>query len=177
MLKAISEIGKKNDEANKMLLDVMKINNELSTARLFCTKTDGTEYDFTKFELPLRFFEEIYNHEITLDEAKDNQDKLEKWINRLKNYKAKKPSKREEKKNVLESAVKLFNVRKTIINFFEEEIFPFKGKVFKTKEEKREEIKEKTKEEENEEFINNAISSIEKELKDINNDLFREYFD
>ena len=77
-LKAISDIGKKNDEANKMLLDVMKINNELSTARLFCTKTDGTEYDFTKFELPLRFFEEIYNHEITLDEAKDNQDKLEK---------------------------------------------------------------------------------------------------
>ena len=66
-------------------------------------------------------------------------------------------------------------MRENIIRFFEEEIFPFKGNVFKTKVE--EEIKEKTKEQKIEEFINNSISFIERNSKDINNDLFKEYFD
>ena len=47
---------------------------------------------------PLKFLEKIYNHEITLDEAKDDQDKSEKLIIRLENYKAKKPLKIKEKK-------------------------------------------------------------------------------
>ena len=71
--------------------------------------------------LPLKFVEKIYNYEISLDEAKDDQDKLEKLINRQKNYKAKKPSKIEEKKYVLESAIKLFNARKDIIKYIENE--------------------------------------------------------
>ena len=65
---------------------------------LVCTRTDGTKYNFNTFALPLKFVEKIYNYEITLDEAKDNEDKLEKLINRLENYKAKKPLKIEEKK-------------------------------------------------------------------------------
>ena len=63
-------------------------------------------------------------------------------------------------------------MRKNIIDFFEKGIFPFKGNVFKTKEEE----KEKTKEEETEEFIKNVASFIEKKSEDINNDLFRKYF-
>ena len=80
--------------------------------------------------------------------------------------------KEEEKNKVLESAIKLFNARRDIIGFFEKGIFPFKGNVFKTKEEESEEIKEETKEE----LINNAIALIKKESKDINNDLFKTYF-
>ena len=66
----------------------------------------------------------------------------------------------------------MFHAREDIIGFFEKGIFPFKGNVFKTKEEKSEEIKEETKEG----FINNAIALIERESKDINNDLFKKYF-
>ena len=66
----------------------------------------------------------------------------------------------------------MFHAREDIIGFFEKGIFPFKGNVFKTKEEKSEEIKEETKEG----FINNAIALIERESKDINNDLFKTYF-
>ena len=54
-------------------------------------------------------------------------------------------------------------MRRNIIAFFEKGIFPFKGNVFKTKEE--EETKEKTKEEKIEEYFNNAISFIEKKIK------------
>ena len=66
----------------------------------------------------------------------------------------------------------MLHVREDIVNYFKKGTFPFKGKVFKTKEEKSEEIKEETKEE----FTNNAIALIKKESKDINNDSFETYF-
>ena len=157
---------------NKTLLDIKKIDDKLNTVELVCTKTDGTKYNFNTFALPLKFVEKIYNYEITLDEAKDDQDKLEKLIIRLENYKAKKPLKKEEKYNVLKSATKLFRAREDIIGFFEKGIFLFKGNVFKTKEE----IKEKIKEEKIEKLIN-SIFFIESKSKDINNDLFKKYFD
>ena len=86
MLKVINEISKKNDEANKILLGIKKINDELDTAGVLCTKTDGTKYDFNRFSSPFKFVEKIYNYKITLDEAIDNQEKLEKLIIRLENY-------------------------------------------------------------------------------------------
>ena len=42
-LKAIDEIRRKNDEPNKILLDVKKTDDELNIAELVCTKTDGTK--------------------------------------------------------------------------------------------------------------------------------------
>ena len=44
----------------------------------------------------------------------------------------------EEKKRVLESARKLQNARKNVIDVFEKGIFPYRGNVFKTKEESEE---------------------------------------
>ena len=56
-LKAIGEISKKNDEANKLLSEFRKIDETLDNAELVCTKTDGTKYDFNRFLLPLKFIE------------------------------------------------------------------------------------------------------------------------
>ena len=86
-LKAINEISRKNDEANKILLGVKEINDELDTAELVCTKADGTKYEFNRFLLPFKFVEKFYYYEITPDETIDDQEKLEKLISRLKNYK------------------------------------------------------------------------------------------
>ena len=47
----------------------------------------------------------------------------------------------EEKSRVLESARKLFDARDDIIDLFEKGTFPYKGNVFKTKEEESEENK------------------------------------
>ena len=88
-LKVINEISRKNDEANKILLDVKKINDELDTAELVCTKTDGTKYDFNRLSSPFKFVEKVYNYEISLDEAIDDQKKLENLISERKKYKAK----------------------------------------------------------------------------------------
>ena len=57
-----------------------------------------------------------HNYGITLDEAIDDQAKLEKLIIRVENYKTK--IKKEKKNKVLESAIKLFDARKDIIVFF-----------------------------------------------------------
>ena len=41
-LKVTDEIRRKNDEANKILLDIKKIDETLDDAELVCTKTDGS---------------------------------------------------------------------------------------------------------------------------------------
>ena len=99
-LKVIDEIRRRNDETNKILLEVKKIDTKLDTAELVCTKTDETKYNFNTFALPLKFVEKNFNYEITLDEAKDDQNQLEKLIIRLEKYNAKiNFKKRREKKS------------------------------------------------------------------------------
>ena len=78
-------------------MTLRKIDAKLDTAELACRKTDGTKCNFNTFVFPLKFVENIYNYEMTLDEAKDDQDKFEELIIRLENYKAKKPLKKREK--------------------------------------------------------------------------------
>ena len=83
-----------------------------------------------------------------------------------------------EKNNVFESAIKLFDARKDTIGFFEKGIFPYKGDVFKTKEEKsKDESEEESEEESEKERIKKFIRYIKSESKGINYDLFKDYFD
>ena len=85
-LEIIDKISKKNDEANKLLLEFKKIDKALENADFVCTKTDNkTKYDFNRFSLPLKFIEKIHNYEITLDEAINNQAELNILINKLNN--------------------------------------------------------------------------------------------
>ena len=103
-------------------------------------KTDGTKYDFNRFLFPLKFIEKIHNYEITLNKAINNQTEWGILINKLNNdYNSKIPKKLKEKNNELKSARKLLDARKDIIDFLEKRIFPYKGNVFKTKEEQLEE--------------------------------------
>ena len=121
-LKAINEISRKNDEANKLVPKFTKIDRTLDKAELVCTKTDGTKYEFNCFTLPLRFIEKIHNHEITLNEAISDQVELEILINKLNNtYNPWSSKKVKEKNKVLESTKKLFDARKDIIVLLEKQ--------------------------------------------------------
>ena len=66
---------------------------------------------------------------------------------------------------------------KILLFFFEKGVFLFKSNIFKTKKELKEESKDKSKEELKEERINKFFKYIEETSKDINNDLFENYFD
>ena len=163
-LELIDKISKNNDKANKILSEFKKIDKTLENADLVCTKTDNkTKYDFNRSSLPLKFTEKIHNYEITLDEAINYQKDLKILINKLNNdYGPRNTEKIEEKKRVLESARKLQDARKNIIDFFEKGIFPYRGNVFKTKKELEE---------------NEFFKYIENKSKGINYDLFKKYFD
>ena len=56
-LRSIGEICVKNAEANRILLDIKKIDETLDNSEMFCTKTDGTKHDFNRFLSPLKFIE------------------------------------------------------------------------------------------------------------------------
>ena len=63
--------------------------------------------DFNRFLRPLQFTEYIYNYEITLDEAIEDQANLEILMNKLNSdYNPRITEKVEEKKRVLEFAKK-----------------------------------------------------------------------
>ena len=105
-------------------IEFKKIDKTLENADLVCTKTDGTPYHFNLFFLLLKFIEKIHNYEITLDEAINDQTKLNILINKLNNeYNPRNPEKVKEKKEVLESARKLQDAKNDITDLFEKGIF------------------------------------------------------
>ena len=111
------------------MLQIKKIDTELDTAELVCTKTDGkAKYDFNLFASPLKVARKIHNYKITLNEVIYDQEKLENSIIRLENYKQRNAQKKEEKDKVLESAIKLWHIRNDIINAFDKKIFPYNDK-------------------------------------------------
>ena len=81
MLKAIDKSSREDEEVYKLLSKFKKINDTHDNAELFCTKTDGTKYNFNCFSLPLKFIEEIIP-----DEAIEKQAELTELINKLNNY-------------------------------------------------------------------------------------------
>ena len=133
-LKAIDEISKKNNEANKLLSEFRKIDETLDSVELVCTKTDGTKYDLNHFLSPSKIIEKFYNYKITLNEAIEKQTELKELIHKLNNdYNPRNTKKEKWKKRVLESAKKLLDARRDIIDCFEKGFFPYKDNVFKIK--------------------------------------------
>ena len=144
------------------MVNIKQLDGWLDKTQFICTKTDGkTIYNFSHFTSPLKFASKIYNKDFTLKEAEDNQQELEILINKLSNkYNPLNKIKIKEKNDTLESAKKLFNIRKEIIRAFKRGIFPYIDG-FKVDEELDK---------------NRFFKDIENESKDINYKLFKDYF-
>ena len=68
-----------------------------------------TKYNFSNFTFPSNFASKIYNKNLTLQKAKDDQQKLEILINVLNNdYNPQNPGKVKKKDDTLKSAKELF---------------------------------------------------------------------
>ena len=123
---------------------------------------------------PLKFIEKIHNYEITLDEARNYQTVLSILISTINNdCNLRIPKKAKEKNDVLESARKMLDARKNIIDSFEKGTFPYKGDVFKKKEESKDESEENKLEKIKYDY-KKYIEYIENESKSINYDLFKD---
>ena len=132
MLKAIGEISKKNEEANKLLSEFQKIDRILDKTELVCTKL---------MEPNMTLSVCASNNRFTLEEAIEKQKELRKLINKVNDYGPRISKKAKEKNRVLKSSRKLSDARDNIIDSFEKGTFPYKGSAFKTKKEESEESK------------------------------------
>ena len=97
-LEAIDKLRGKNAEAKDLVSKIRKIDTELDTSELVCTKTDEKpKYNFNLFASPLKFARKIHNYEITQNEAIDDQEKLKNLIIRLKKHKPRKTKKKKRR--------------------------------------------------------------------------------
>ena len=145
-----------SEEAKELMNKIKVIDDWLETAQLICTKTDGkTKYDFSKFTFPLKFASKIYNYDLTLQKAQDNQQELKST------KKKKKRKKRKEKGDTLYSANKLYSIKNEIINAFKKGFFPYIDGF---------------QEEETKTDANAFNEHIIKEETDINTELFKKHF-
>ena len=87
------------DAKNKTGVDLLnKINKEITeneNKNFVCTNTNGTQYDFNQYRDLNQFGNEIYSHEISLDEAmRDEQYNMSILISKLNGYDARNPKKK-----------------------------------------------------------------------------------
>ena len=59
------------------MVNINELDDWLDTAQLVCTKTDGkTKYDFSNFIFPSKFASKVYNKNLMVQEAEDNQERI-----------------------------------------------------------------------------------------------------
>ena len=76
--------------------------------------------------LPLKFTMKIHHHNLMLQEARDDQQKLQILINKLNNdHNTTNKIKIKEKDNKLKSAKLLYFIKNDIIDAFEKGAFPY----------------------------------------------------
>ena len=68
------------------MVKINQLDDWLDTAQLVCTKTDGkTKYAFSNFTFASKFAFKMYNKNLTLQEAEDDQQELKILIRKLNN--------------------------------------------------------------------------------------------
>ena len=118
-----------NDEAKKEIDKITEIGKTVDREKLVYKASEYT-YSFQNFRIIRAFVRDIYNGEITLKEADEDQASL---LNEIMNFRDKTKPKDEEKKkrkkkDVLTNLYKFFEGREKVLNAFDSKIFPIKTK-------------------------------------------------
>ena len=116
-----------NDEAKKEIDKITEIEKTVDREKLVYRASKYT-YSFQNFRTIRAFGRDIYNGEITLKEADEDQASL---INEIMNFRDKtKPQNEEkkEKKDVLTNLYKFFEGSEKVLTAFDSKIFPIKTK-------------------------------------------------
>ena len=117
-----------NDEAKKEIDKITEIEKTMDREKLVYRANEYT-YSFQNFRTIRAFGRDIYNGEITLKEADEDQASL---LNEIINFREKTKPRDEErekkKKDVLTNLYKFFEGREKVLNAFDSKIFPIKTK-------------------------------------------------
>ena len=117
-----------NDEAKKELDKIKEIEDTIDREKLVY-KASGNTYDFRNFRTIRNFGKDIYEGEITLEEADKDQSDL---LNEIKNFsdktRPKSPEKKQEKEIASDNLYKFYSAREMVLNGFKSKIFSIKSK-------------------------------------------------
>ena len=117
------------NEAGEELDKIKKIIHPFDRENLVYKESTKKTYDFRKFRTIKTFGEDIYNGEITLEEADEYQENL---LDEIKNFYDKarpwKPQKKNLKENTLNTLRDFYSARQIILNGFKSKIFLMKSK-------------------------------------------------
>ena len=121
--KRIGYYNVKKKTAVDLVNKIRKAIRENRNKNFVCTHSNGTQYDFNQYIDLNQFGNEIFSDEISIEDARNEQDNMKILINKLKNYGPSNPKKIKFRQEVLDNAQKLYNIRNNIINAFENKIF------------------------------------------------------
>ena len=114
-----------NDEAKKEI-KISEIEKNVDREMLVYKSSEYT-YNFQNFQTIRTFGRDIYNGEITLTEAEEDQTSLLAEVINFKNKtKPRDRKKKQQKKDVLENLHNFFDGREKVLNAFDSKIFPVK---------------------------------------------------
>ena len=117
------------NEAGEELDKIKKIIDPFDRENLVYKESTKKTYDFRKFRTIRTFGEDIYNGEITLEEADEYQENL---LDEIKNFYDKarpwKSKKKNLKENTLNTLRDFYSARQIILNGFKSKIFLMKSK-------------------------------------------------
>ena len=71
-----SEMNKKNE----VFAELDQLREEIKRGNLLCVYTNGTEYNFSNFKLLEQFYYDIVSGRITIEQAKDEQNRMNELI-------------------------------------------------------------------------------------------------
>ena len=117
--KRIGFHDKEKKQAVELVNKINRVIRENKNKSLVCTHSNGTKYDFNKYRDVNQFGNDLYNGELLIDDARNEQYEMQILINKLKSYDTRNKRKK-IKDEVVANAKKLYNIRNDIINTFDQ---------------------------------------------------------
>ena len=78
--------SEKNQEAKQLADEVKEISRKHKSKKLVCFHSNGTPYNFNKFRDIKQLGNDIFNGQISIEQANDEQDEMKEELAKLENY-------------------------------------------------------------------------------------------
>ena len=123
LLKSISYFSQLSTKAEELYVKVKKEKNDIDPENFACVKTDGTIFNFNKFNNSLDLASNIYRDKNLFKDAENKQSDIKILLSKLRNYNPTKPKKIKAKEETLRAPEKLINNRQEVIDAFKTGIY------------------------------------------------------
>ena len=145
--KEIKFADEESQESKILRYEIKKRDRGYRNKKLVLVHSNRTLYDFSRFKGFCNFVHDIYDGNISTEDAKKEQDDLESETINLTDYNVRNQKKEEQKQEIERNAGKLFEIKNLIIDAFQNGVFPLSKKVQETQ------TKEKEKQTEEKKFL------------------------